>query len=460
MIGKAQFLLFPVMILFMALILALASTQLLAAMPMDQMLLALHAVMTLYGLVVGGFALFGEDIANRRFGQVVVLLQSPIVHPVSFRTIFLAFYVKDIIYYLAYSILPLVGGIALSIPFTGFRLASVLLLLLTATLSFLLGLSFSFFLSSIYVRWRLATIALLGGVAAVLLAGPLTGLYGFGQALPAYMLQNTSDPFYILLSAALVLALSAAAVLLLRVKPGVSTTYYEERLIPTVRSFGFAKGNQDLTGKDWVDLIRSRTVVPIASAYVGPLLFLALLFWLVESAASIRIPVNLAFYAAMIGFFSVSVYGWLNLLDNPGFLEVMPVTVSQAVRAKLLLLHLFAVPISTVFLAALALARDELGMLPVALLVGYATTAYTVCATAYLTGLRTNSYLFDPRILARFSLLCIPPPIALVILSFGYDGGPLTSSMAIGAVCAALLALSAFLYRRIEARWGRSSFAP
>lgn len=96
-------------------------------------------------------------------------------------------------------------------------------------------------------------------------------------------------------------------------------------------------------------------------------------------------------------------------------------------------------------------------MLPAALPVAYATTAYTVAATAYLTGLRTNSYLFDPRVLGRFSVMIIPPLIFLVILSFSYAGNSLALPLTWGAC--ALLALAAwYFYRKIEGRWTRSSF--
>ena len=56
---------------------------------------------------------------------------------------------KEIIYYFLYSIVPIVGGLPSLIPLTGFQVSSVLFLLLTLTLSFLLGSSFSFFFSAI-----------------------------------------------------------------------------------------------------------------------------------------------------------------------------------------------------------------------------------------------------------------------------------------------------------------------
>jgi hypothetical protein len=154
----------------------------------------------------------------------------------------------------------------------------------------------------------------------------------------------------------------------------------------------------------------------------------------------------------------VSIYSWLDMLDNPGNMEVLPVSVAQAVRSKLIMLSLFAVVLATGALVVLAIFLNEIAILPAALPVAYATTAYTVAATAHLTGLRTNSYLFDPMVLAKFSALIIPPLVFLVILSFSYAGNQALLLPLTWGACA-LLAVAAWLfYRGVEKRWARASF--
>jgi hypothetical protein len=459
MIGRVQFMLFPIMILVFSLILALASKQLLSNTPMDQLYVILHALLFAYGLAVGGFALFGERIASRRFGQVSLLLQTPTLLPVRFRTIFLAFYVKDIIYYILYTIAPLVAGIALSIPVTGFHITSVLFLLLTATLSFLLGISLSFSLSSIYVRWRAGFIALLGTVFVFLSAAYLGKWFDITQLLPSLELQRTANIWYLLLSAILVVSLSAVAVLTLQVRFGSSSKLFSAEMLKASRSFEFARGGSTLMAKDWIDLKRSRTLGPVAGAYLGPLLFLVIIFWFVEGIVQVHIPINLIFYSAMIGFFSVSIYGWLNMLDAPSFLEVLPVRVSDMVKAKVLMLSLFALVLSTTFLIVLGIVQFELDLLPLALLVGYSSTSFTVCGTAYLTGLRTNSYLFDPSVLAKFAAMNVPPLCALVLLSFNYVNDTPFFGPVIAGLCFLLLCGSYLLYRGIDRKWDKESFA-
>lgn len=457
-IGKAQFLMFPVLILFMSLVIALSSSQLLRAIPTEQMYLILHSIILIYGLGVGGFALFGERIAERRVGEVSALLETPMIHPISFKEAFFAFYVKDIIYYLLYSIIPLIAGISLSIPFTGFRITSVLFLLLTITASFLLGISFSFFLSSMYVRLKAAFATIVIGLLAFLAGSYVTGRYDATQFIPSIMLQRTGDPLYLLVSAALIVAFSAVAIMTIKVRFGKTSEKYLERMLPTAERFSFARSYSTLMAKDWIDLVRSGTLFPVIGAYIGPLAFLAVIFWFLGSVLQLPLHFNLIFYAGMIGFFGVSIYGWLNLLDTTAFLQVLPVKVTELVRTKLILFTMIAGVTSTAFLVALGILQSELDMIWISLLVAYATTAYSVASTALLTGLRTNSYLFAPRTLAKFAAVVIPPLIALTILSLNYLNSPIASAAVILSLSGILAVASVLMYRRIERRWGRESF--
>jgi len=459
MIGKVQFLMFPMMILFMSFVLALSSKQLLREMPMDKMYTILHSIILIYGIGVGGFALFGERIAQKRFGEVTMLLETPTIQPIDFRSMFLNFYVKDIIYYILYSIIPLTAGIGLTIPITGFHLTSVLFLLLTITLTFLIGISFSFFLSSMYVRLRW----LFGGIVLTLvgwvLYGHFANAYDFTDYIPSIALQRTGDPLSLLIAAVIILVFSIVAVMTVKVKFGKASKKFSEAMLTTAKKFAFVKGYSTFMAKDWIDLIRSKTLMPVIGAYIGPLAFLAVLFWFLGSVLQLPLHFNLIFYAAMIGFFGVSIYGWLNLLDTTGFYEVLPVDLTQIIRTKLLLFTILAFAMSTVFLIVLGIMQSELEQLWIAFIVAYSTTAYTVTSTAYLTGLRTNSYLFDPKILGKFAAIVIPPLIVLTILSLNYPNDQLISATVILIISGTLALATLLVYRRIEKKWKGESFS-
>jgi hypothetical protein len=93
-----------------------------------------------------------------------------------------------------------------------------------------------------------------------------------------------------------------------------------------------------------------------------------------------------------------------------------------------------------------------------ALPVAFATSAYTVVATAYLTGLRTNTYLLSGPMIARFGLLTIPPLLAIAFLSLGYDLFPGLALQLIGIVIGAMALFTFLLFVLIEGRWGKVTF--
>jgi hypothetical protein len=300
--------------------------------------------------------------------------------------------------------------------------------------------------------------AVLGLIGVLILGGWLTAAYDVTDLVPSIALQRTHDPLHLLTAGVLFLLFSAVALGTLKVTPGKRSERFEADLLETAESFAFVGADADLMGKEWIDLVRSRTLVPVVSAYIGPMAIMAVLLWFLGQVLTLSLDLNMVFYAALIGFFSVSIYSWLNLLDNNAFLDVLPIIMAQVIRTKLLMLSMIALLTSTVFLSLLGLLLGDLGTLPLGLLVAYVTTAYTVTATAYLTGLRTNSYLFDPRVLGRFSGLIVPPLCALVVLSLSYSSGPMVAVSMILLVCGAMAVATLAMYRRIGKRWDRATF--
>ncbi len=112
------------------------------AVAIDDLLLVAHWVLLFYGLGVGGFAMFGDRILERRFGSVSLLLAS------------------------GYT-LPMILGLALASVLVPISLSSLLFLFVSLTLSFLLGISFSVLLFAALARL---------GATALVIAAPL-GLY-------------------------------------------------------------------------------------------------------------------------------------------------------------------------------------------------------------------------------------------------------------------------------------------
>ncbi len=122
------------------------------ALAKDDMLLVTHWVLLFYGLSVGGFALFGDRILERRFGSISLVLGSGYTLPLRFRRLFLLFYIKDTIYYVFFTILPMILGFVLASVFVPISILSLSFLFVSLTLSFLLGISLSVLLFTILAR--------------------------------------------------------------------------------------------------------------------------------------------------------------------------------------------------------------------------------------------------------------------------------------------------------------------
>ena len=116
-------------------------------MTTKQMLQSAHYLFILFGVTIGTFGFAGKEIMNRRFGQASLVAYSSRSLPVSERTIFLNFLIKDVIYYVILWIVPIIFGLILASLFIPVNTTSMLLVCATLILSFLIGLSVVFFLS-------------------------------------------------------------------------------------------------------------------------------------------------------------------------------------------------------------------------------------------------------------------------------------------------------------------------
>jgi hypothetical protein len=457
-IGKSQFIFFPILIAIFALVISLSSTVLLENVPLSRIYYLLHMIIIVYGVSVGGFAMFGEQIAERRFGQINLILQSPALQPIDFKSLFMLFYVKDIILYLFFSIIPIITGIALSIPITGFKLTSVAFLFLTITMSFLTGISFAFFLSTVMVRMRVAAAGILIFVLLLFGGGRFTDMYEFESLIPSLMFQFTYNPLYLVINLILVILFSLFAVNYIKIEFGKPAERYSQQIIETQEKFGFTKEYSTFIAKEWLDMKRSGTMGPVLGAYVGPMIFLSFMIWIFRTIMDIPLDFNIVFFSSMVGFFSVTIYSWLNINDNPDFYQVLPVKVPQIIKSKLLLFGIFTYAIATVFIIILSIIYNELGLLWLALIVAYVTTTYTVIVTAHLTGIRTNVYLFDTRVLLKFTGLVAVPLIVITIASFLIVDNFNLAVMIIGGICAVLVISLVGLYNNIDKKWGQETF--
>lgn len=466
--GQERFLTFPIFVFFIASVIALTLEKTLETVSLRQLTEFSHLSAFIYGLSVGAFGLMGRQYLERRYGRSNYLVAMPYLLPISFKTTFLGIYVRDALFYVILMLVPATCGLLLAAPVMGFSYVSIGLFFSSILLTFLLGLSMSFLASVMFirdVRWFLAfTVAI---VALFMLHGAF-GLIPLEAVMPSLGLQLNVRPFALDLSSAAAFAAAAlaeiavmtvAAYALVEVRISISSQSYADVLPRYYSRMGLLKGLQrTLFAKEFVDLKRSGTVAKMSFAFVLPLLFLSFTAWFVNYGLSIPVGFNTVFYAAMVGFVGVLMYSWLNNIDLAEYYSLIPVTVPQLIKVRIVVFLILTLGISASFVVGIALLNDETRYLWLALIVMFVTSLYMVLVLAYLTGLRTNTFLFDTGILAKFSIMSFLPDVCLAILSFSLSTEWTFAVMGLALVLTSMSATSLILYRGIESKWGKASF--
>ena len=192
--GQAMFLSFPFIMTMFSLSIAVTSGRLFAYTPLPDAILLLHVSVFLYGLSVGAFGFLGRQYLERTTGTRNYLVAMPGILPMRFRRTFLGMFVRDAIFYMVLLLVPATVGLALSIPVTHFRLTSIGVLFGAALLSFLLGMSLSFFVSTVYMRSRAGFVAAAAGVSALFASAGAARAIPFSWILPSLAAHELLPP--------------------------------------------------------------------------------------------------------------------------------------------------------------------------------------------------------------------------------------------------------------------------
>ena len=466
--GRGRFLSFPVFVFVLAMLSGLTIQKMTETVPLSQLGTFAHLSSFLYGLSVGAFGLMGREYLERRYGRSNYIVAMPYLLPISFRTTFLGIYLRDAIFYVLLMLLPATLGLAAAAPFVGFSLVSISLLFVSVLLAFMFGMSLSFLASVVYIRNVKAFVGLTAVIAALFIGQGVFGTPSLEVLIPSLGFQTSVRPFgndaisaimFMGVSLALTLAFAVAAYLLVEVRISIASQSYPE-ILPRYHSrISWLSGpGRILVAKELVDIRRSGTVAKMFFSFVLPLLFLSFTVWFVNYGLAIPVGFNTVFYAAMVGFVAVLMYSWLNNIDLAEYYALLPVTVPQLIKVRMLVFLLLTSGISAFFVVAIALLNGETQLLWLALIVMVVTSVYIVTMTAYLTGLKTNSFLFDTSVLAKFSVMSFLPDVCLTILSFSLSVNWIFAVIGIAIVLGVLSLTTLILYRGIPAKWGSTSF--
>jgi len=415
--GNSGFALFPLFIFLFTFFVSLVLPIFREIFSYAQIALGMHYFFLLVGCMVGTFGLMGREFMNRRFGQASLIAYSSRTLPVSQRVIFANFLVKDVVYYFVLYVLPFIAGFALAaelVPSGSFRLPGTLLsLLLTLSLSFMIGLSLVFFLSTVYAHSGKLFISGLLAVTVFLLfiSGNLDSelLY----SLPSLSIFLAPSENQLMLSLLLITVPSALSLIFLKVDfPQAKKSFPNSfsKICGYLGSYRYAA----FIAKDSLDLKRSEGGFgKIVFSFLLPMA----LIWLLLSALGEIIPIlnTLPLFSLILGVLSSSMYNWLTEYDIFASYVFFPLKVSDMIKSKLnsyFILNL----IPFALLTLLALKKEPAALLP-SLLLYISISVYIVSILVYLTGLSPSINLYNGKTFAIYALSIIPILLISIILS-------------------------------------------
>lgn len=415
--GNSGFVLFPVFIFLFTFFVSLVLPVFREIVTDAQIALGMHYFFLLMGAMIGAFGLMGREFMNRRFGQASLIAYSSRVLPVSERFIFANFLGKDVIYYFILYILPFVAGFALAtkiVPAGMFSTPLTLLtLVLTLSLSFVIGISVMFFLSTVYAHsGRISFLCLfITSILLLRVSGNLdqSSLY----SLPSLSFFLDPSEKFLLFSGVLIFVPSALSLIFLKIDfPQYQKDFSNSfsKICKHLGSYRYAA----FIAKDSLDLKRSEGGLgKIIFSFVLPLT----LVWILLSSLSRVIPnlSALTLFALVLGVLSSSMYNWLTEYDIFASYAFLPLKASDMIKSKInsyLILNLLPL----VILILLALKNEPSSLIP-SLLLFLTISFYMVTVLVYLTGLSPSINLYNAKTFALYTLSVVPILMFNIVLS-------------------------------------------
>lgn len=450
--------LFPFMIFILTAFCAFITPYIMGNIQLTTILLMLHLSSIVYGVFVGGFGRIGEHVMTRRLGQVNMLLQLPQLYPIRFRNVMAVFYLKDSLYYLVYSYIPLVLGVAVVAPLAGVSYCGVGVLGVTMFLAFMMGMGLSFALSALSLNSKLGT--LLIGISVISLV-PLSYLEIIPQqyVLPPLGYWLTKNTLYLWLSVAESVILASLGILLMKDHFEVRQKKYHESFLGVESKLGSFGDLRSMVAKEWLELVRSGSLFPAISGYSGHLLAIYFVSWLFQAGFGLPINFNVIFFSGFVGFMGVMTYSFLTNLEHNEYLNVQPVSVDMVVKSKLSIYLLLTSGITIGYVVLIGFLKGQMSLVPMGLVVAASTSLFVVAVTAYLTGLWTNTMFFGAKTIIKFTAIVVPPLTVIEIASMLLQFKPQAATQVIYGASLVLFIAAALIFSRLENKWRGTSFS-
>ncbi len=449
---------FPILVIISGILAIVFADEMIADMGYKDFLESCHIAILFYGIFTGFLAFFGSDFLERIFGYLGLIIGLPSTQPLSQKRITLLYFIKEIIFYSIFTLLPALLGAVIGTQFNNFNLMNVILFSISLFLTFIMGLAFAYLISSLY-RISLKH-SIIGSSFALTCYIFVVQGSDITPSLHWYLNSNINS---FLVSITITGILTTAATLLINEINEVSSipqVGYRERFKEYKEKFNWAKNITSTTiiSKERIDLQRSKTGIKMFFSFAFPLGILTFMNWFIDRGLPVDVDFNTIFYGVMVGFFGTMLYSWLNTIDSPNFYSTLPITVPEVIRARLILFLTITWWIPLIFMILISYLSSEINLLPIGIVVMITVGIYIVNYTALSTGLRTNSALFDAIIFIKFFFVSVPPMIAMTILSLAISYSQSLILISLSFICGTLAMIGIYFYNKIETKWQAESF--
>ena len=413
LLGNINFALVPVFILFLGFISGFFNSIFDVVFSRETMISFAHISFFVFGATIGAFGISGQEFMNRRFGQASLLAYSSRSLPISEKKIFLMMVVKDVIYYLLIWILPLIlGYFIFSALFSSTQVLIILISIISISLSFLMGLSFVFFMSTIYansLKVFLIFSALLA--ASIIMVNNLIeeNLYFFIVPFNTIISGDFISIFYIM-SYILFFFIISVAFAKFDFKQKIST--YPNQYSRLFDFFKFSRYSIFLS-KDFLDLRRSRGGLgKIFFSYTVPLVAI---YFFVDFFRNTVVEISFsAMLSILLGIFSASIYTWITEHDLFTQYMFLPVEKSFLIKSKLFgFMAINIVSYLVIFFTTII--RNELSDLLISIFIFSVVSFYSISLTIYLTGLLPSIRFMNAKVLIAYFTLIIPTMLLFIL---------------------------------------------
>ena len=451
--------LFPLMIFALTALCALITPYIMGNIEISTILLMLHVSSVIYGVFVGGFGRIGEHVMTRRLGQVSMLLQLPQLYPISFKRVMGIFYVKDSLYYLIYSFVPLVLGVGVAAPYAGVTYWGVMRLGLTMFLAFMMGMGLSFAVSALSLKSKGRTLLVTGFIMSlVFMVHPLK-IIPASYIIPPLGYWETGSVVPLLVSTVVSAVLALAGVVFMKEQFEIRQRRYDESFLAVEGKLSRFGSLRTMVAKEWLELRRSGSLAPAVMGFSGHLVAIYFVSWLFQAGFGVPISFNVVFFSGFVGFMGVMTYSFLTNLEHNEYLNVMPVSVDTVVKAKLVIYFILTSGVTFLYVVLIGALKGEMHLVPMSLIVAASTSVFVVAVKAYLTGLWTNTMFFSAKTILKFTAIVVPPLTMIEIGSMLMQFMPVTALNVIYGTSLALVIASGLVFRGLERKWHGKTFS-